>query len=282
MRSLIKEIFVDKEEYIIALINKHNLDQPLERLVKVVEARIKNPVNGLDGIPGIFLTTINDNFLACISDGDEKREVEYLIREIAMYLLVKYIQSSNSSKYDITRSLRFELKTACDYHGYNYHELNRVFPIEDLVSFAKDTSKSGDRDNLIVNPPTFYYDWIGNNYDLDTLSRDLKSQNIISGIRNFKGLFTHHTGEIVVRFNRDYLDFIIVLFDRLYKKGLLIPKGINGGKFHPLRLYAVDFEEKSLIEKDPKAIKYRIIKNKSHYKALSDKVERWIKDFKPN
>ena len=172
------------------------------------------------------------------------------------------------------------MRSACDYHGYDYTGLNRVFPIEDLVKFAKDTLNSSEENNLVVNPPVFWYDWNGVDYDLDTLSRDLKSQNIISGTKNFKELFKYHKGEMQVRFNRNNIDFIIVLFDSLYQKGLIIPKGINSGKFHPLKLYAVDFDEKPLLEKEPKAIKYRIVKNKANYSALSSKVEKWTKSYK--
>jgi len=197
-----------------------------------------------------------------------------------MHLLIKYIQSTNASKYEIAQSLRLELKSACDFHAYDYSELNKVFPIEDLVNFAKATSKSSEVNNLFVNPPVFYYEWNGFDHDLDALSRDMKSENIIQGIKNFKELFGPHNGEIQVKFNKLKFDFIIVLFDCLYHMGLLVPRGKNCGKFHPLQLYDDEFNNNFLIEKEPKQIKYRIKKRSGYYQDLLNKASRWTKEYR--
>ena len=257
MKSIIKELFVNKEQYVLNLLVKHSLNQPIQNLVKIINARIQRQhlkSIGLKGIPSSFLTIINYKYISKVQGKNEKEELEYLIAEITIYFLNKYIQSVKAPQSEIIHELKIELKSACELNNFDYKELNRAFPIETLVKFAKNSINKSEESNLLTKPPIYYYEWNGRyNYDLDDLVKNLETENHILDVRGFKKIFNKHSGDITILINRESLDFIIVLFDILGNKNkqLLIPQGRNCGKFHPLKIYAVDFEKKVLINNPP-------------------------------
>jgi len=285
VKNIIRELYVDKEQYVIYLLEKYGLDQPLQNLVNIINVRIhkKDLKNlGIKGIPSSFLTTINSRYLDKIKDTKEKEELEYLITEISIHLLNKYIQSIKAPQSEIIKDLHVELRTACELNDFDYKALNKIFPIETLVKFAKVSSNSSGKSNLLTKPTIFYYYWNGRyDYDLDDLVKNLKAEKHISDIRGFKKIFKEHSGNLAISISRSSLDFIIILFDILSDKSkqLIIPKGKNCGKFHPLKVYAVDFENKVLIKNEAKHIKYRIMKNKPYYLKLKGKAEKWTKNY---
>lgn len=262
------------------LILKYELEQPIQNLANFINNKIQKKQTGIKGLPSAFLTQINSGFLAKIQDSDEKRELEEILSNISTYLLEKYIQSINLPAASIVKDLQEELKTTCEINSFDYNALNKVFPIETLVKFAKLSSNTSEEVNLLTKPPVYYYDWNGiNQYDLDDLVKNLKSENHISNVWGFKKIFKKHSGDITISINKESLDFIIILFDTLVNNQLLIPRGKNCGKFHPLKLYAVDFDKKDLIENEPKYIKQRIMRNESYYLKLKGKSKKWIKDY---
>jgi hypothetical protein len=283
VKNIINDLYVDKKQHVFDLILKYELEQPIQNLVNFINNKIQKKQSGIKGLPSAFLTQINSGFLAKIQDSEEKRELEEILSNISTYLLEKYIQSINLPSASIVKDLQEELKTTCEINSFDYNALNKVFPIETLVKFAKLSSNTSEEVNLLTKPPIYYYEWNGGSpNNLDDLIKNLKSENHISNVWEFRRIFKEHTGDIRVLINKESLDFIIILFDTLVDKNkqLLIPRGKNCGKFHPLKLYAVDFDKKVLIENEPKHIKYRIMKNESYYLKLKGKAEKWIKDYK--
>ena len=241
MEELIKNLFVDKWEYSLNLICKYGLREILHNLISVIELKISKESynNGINGISSSFLTNLNTNYLSKITIKEEKEDIEYIIREISMHYLFKYIESVDDPKSIITKNLQEELKSTCELNGYDYYALNKIFPVDDFVKFANVNSNT----DLLNNPPVFYYDWKGLPHDFDDLKRNLKSSNCISSTAEFKKIFSKHNGDISISFNRDNIDFLIILFELLYERRLILPKGKNCGKFHPLNMYGVDFHE---------------------------------------
>ena len=176
----------------------------------------------------------------------------------------------------LNSDLEKEWDKSYELNNYDYDALNKRMPIESLVKFAKDSHNKSEENNLLSNLHNYYYQWNGRDSDLDYLIRNLKSENHILQVRNFKKIFSKHTGELTIKINRDSINFIFLLLKILHEKSLIIPKGNNTGVFYPLKLFAVDFDNKILIKGDAKYISYKLRKKSPENLLMQEKIHKWI------
>ena len=81
-------------------------------------------------------------------------------------------------------------------------------------------------------------------------------------------------------FANDVVHFLVVLFDELKRRKLIVPKGCNG-HFHPLRVYGIDFNGNFLITTEPKLIKAALKKDVEKLEILQNKANDWLTGIVP-
>jgi len=264
LEQILEFLFVNKTEA-FALVKKYDLESILQKGFEAVknyshDRSLKSCRIG--DISAFVLMGVN-NKLKVITDLNEKRKLELLLRDIANYLIGKTISTSTEGPENIIQEIKLSCKAACEFHDYNYEALLDTL---DLHKFEK----------LYPSSSAIYYDWNGSRQDLDELARNLKSDDCIQSVREFKFLFSPSvSNSFTVHISKEKLPFLLALFDELKFTGLITPKG-NKGHFHPLRVHGVDFDQKVLIQKDPKSIKFSNKKNTIKWTQLSQKAKNWI------
>lgn len=277
LKSIVKEIFVDQHDHILKFLTRYDLVEILNKLVDNVDEQIKDKIISSISISSIstsFLTNINAR-LSEIKNPEDKKELEYLLSDISIHLMKKMLNHSNLSPDEFLLGVEEALQTTCKLYGWDFNTLSRILRLELTTAVANKSVEVKSEKNPESNVQSYFYLWNVKLEKLDDLAADLKSENCIKNVRNFKMLFRPHKRPIKVSINRDSLSLIIVIFDILKRKGLITPKG-NKGHFMPIKTHCVDFEGKKLIEKQPKQYLASIKRNPDKYKKLKDKAENWI------
>lgn len=275
LKLIINEIYVNQQEETLALLTKYSANQILESTIEIIK---ENIVSG-DGNFEIKIGHIASNCLfgansklQLVNNNSEKKKLEYILSSISKHLLRKMFEENTGSNQKTLKNLHDSLKGTCQMHGYNFEELRNFlqFDLSELP-IIKSPVKLGK--NII-----YYYEWQGIPHELDRLVGKLRIKEYIPNVKHFKKLFKAHDGNIRVKINDGSLDFIIVLFDILSRKNkkLIIPRGERAKKFTPLKYYLVDHEEKLLIKKEPKHIKYTINKNVEKSNKLYKKAQKLV------
>jgi len=267
LENILDSVFVNKDEA-LALVKKYDLGQILQKGIAAVKNYSQDRTlksYRIGDISAFVLIEVNSK-LKLISDLSEKRKLELLLRDIANYLIGRTIGSSTEGPEYIIQEIKLSCKAACEFHDYDYETLLDTL---DLRKFEK----------LFPGSSAIHYDWNGSYQDLDELARNLKSDGCIQSVKEFKCLFDASiTHSFAVHFAKEKIPFLLALFDELKLTGLITPKG-NKGHFHPLRVHGVDFDQKVLIQKDPKSIKFSTKKNMAKWSQLTKKAENWVNAF---
>lgn len=257
--SAILQIAIDKTDYFIGIGEKEE------------ENRI---VTNIGGLASSFLSGINSK-LVHVTTADEKRKIELIVSDVAFELIKNILDNFSGDGRLLLNAIHESVRMTCDFNGYDFNI------IEQLIPFAKYIAMQPSSDNRMSSSPLVhvYYKWNSNKYNLNSLSETLKSKKIIKRVRDFHMLFESPRERFTICFNSAYHDELIVLFDMLYAKEHISPVGTKG-HFVPLKSYAVDLGNQSLIKKQPKTIKYTLKKNKRKWSELNSEVGKWIASFK--
>lgn len=224
-------------------------------------------------IASAFLSGINSK-LSSVLAADEKKNLELIISDIAFVLIKSILDNYEGDRTLVLSSIYDSLRTTCEFHNYDFEALHQAVPLRRCIEV-----QPGKTIKTVNSAARVYYRWNSNMYNLHTLSRDLKSRDVIKRTREFHKLFESPTADFTVSFNKNYHNELIVLFDTLFDKNHILPVG-RKGHFVPLQTYAVDFENNSLITKPPKTIKYTLKKNSTKWHELTEKVEKWLTGFR--
>jgi hypothetical protein len=268
LESIIDDLYQDKERS-IQLLKRHNLYDILENVIKDLNQTIeKKPFDAVrtPEIAATFLTAINSR-LSTIQDPDQKQHLELVLRDIGQDLMRKIVPVAKQPK-KVFNGIKSALQSAASINGYNFPALTKLLKMETLES------------ELVSDAAIYYYSWKGKNEDLDELAENLKADNLLQSVREFKRLFNKHNDpNLQVRFAKEGLEFLLALFDELKSRKLISPKG-NKGHFQPIRAYAVDFENNILIDKSPKTIKYIAQRDAENWSKLTLKAKNWTSGFR--
>lgn len=241
-----------------SLLIKYNLDNTITKAIDSINGKLNgNEFKELPKISGIILNDIN-GIISEIKNDDEKKKIEYLLSDIFQDYIKNISIQDNSDT--IINDIIENLKIACEYRGYDYNILTQVLGLE-KTNVLKPKSKIKKT----------YYDWLGNEVELDEITRDLADKKIIYSIKEFKKLFKPVTDSFYVKFNKEFKDEIIVFFQLLKEKKLIKPKGTSG-HFAPLTQYSVDNENVFLIKKAINKEHERIKKNDVRHNEIRKKL----------
>lgn len=274
--EILNEIYADKEKAIV-LFQKYDLESVIKKAIDLVKSKTSidspKPVR-IGGLPAIMLHGVNSR-LKDIFDENEKREVEILVSDIAFFLLNHLLQKAKGNRAELLNEVKESLKDACATYNYKYEQLMLLFNLDKFTKIVSTIEDSPSIQQTSRNQ--IHYEWLCKNYDLDELARELKSENIIKSVKEFKSLFDVQP-QPSVHFNAQKLDYVIVLFDLLKERKFISVKG-NRGHLHPIKIHGVDFDNKVLIKNNPKSINYSIKKNPERWSKIRGICGRWIEGF---
>lgn len=260
---ILNDIFYNGTKEAIKKLKKHNLYEILQKaLIFYTNSIDENKINKLNVEFTKLIIEINTK-LKKLSHSEEKEHIKYLFSNIGEHLISNLWEKKLINQKDLIQLNEF-LKQIFDIHDYDFKDLSK------RISFLNKYSQLSNDNQIHHNR---YYEWNGKINCLDYISKNLKSEKLISSIKDFKKLFTDEP--ILTRFDRNNNEFIVVLFDTLYEEKLIKPKKTKG-HLAPLKAHAVDFDEKVLFTKEMKHIKYTIKKNESKYSKLRNKAKKWI------
>lgn len=283
--EIINRIFANRKSEVFETLKKYGLEKFMASFYAKILALKKDDLNSerktLSSLSSSLLTRIN-SVLETVESLDEKKELEYIISEIATEFIFQIIQIDGISKREVLSEIKDSLTITCEINNWDQKALFRIIKIDLMHSLtvkASNTLTISNKQNF--KDKTCYYTWLerkGKSYSLDDFSYDIKGikgDKLIKSVTAFKKLFSDHDGNIRVKMNGEQLEFIIILFDQLNEFDFI---SINGkkGHFHPLKKYCIDFEEKELIKVEPKRIKERIQRNKVKYQILLDKANKLL------
>lgn len=254
-----------KNTYINTILEKNELIEILQKQVLYFNMYIKD-----DSMSDFNTTSITD--LQVIKSKlnilENKKDIEflkYLCSSIGNYLIHKLLNQNRICATDL-KSLNEALKNVSELRDYAIEARLQLNRNADLIE-TKDT-----KEPCICA----YYEWLQNDYFLDEISSNLRSEKIIRSVKDFKKLFTKNP--VQVAFDVESKEFIIVLFDLLYQKNIIKPK-IRKGHFVPLKEFSVDLDNKVLFKRDMKQVKYSVKKNTEKYHKIEAKAMKWIGSY---
>lgn len=260
LKSKLSQKYENADE-IYELLKKFNLDKVALTAIQQIDSKINNnKVDDLPKISGIILNDINV-VISTVKDPDDKRKLEYFLSDLFQDYISQISKQPNSLR--LIKEIIENIRTACEYRGYNYTELER------LLSLEKQT--------VVVRKVTneLYYEWQREEQELDEIAKDLADKKYIYSVKEFRKLFK--SDPTYVRFNKTYKDEVIVFFQILKEKKLIIPRGKgNSGHFTAFVKYAMDNENNFFIQNKINKEHERIKKNSSRHLQLKEKVEKII------
>lgn len=230
--------------------------------------------NNIGALASSFLTGVNSK-LSLVPVSDEKAKIELIISDVAFELIKSVLDNYRGDRRLLLSAINYSLQTTCEFNGYDFNALSHIMPLKKYIELQPDRSQL----KIIYKGDCIYYKWNSGAYNLSDLCSELKARNVIKSTKEFYKLFESPKEDFIISFNREYHDELIVLFDILYHKKHILPVG-NKGHFLPLQRYAVDFENKSLLKKEAKTLKYTLKKNKVKWQELNEKVYKWIAGFR--
>lgn len=246
---------------IYELLKQYKLEKILTNATIQIDNKLKN--NKIDDLPHFSSLILNDinTIISKVNEQEVKRKLEYFLSDLFQDYFSEISNKQNANK--ILKEIIENIKTACEYKGYNYYELEKLLSLE--------------RQTIVVKKATngLYYEWLKLYHELDEIAKDLLDKKYIYSVKEFKKLFT--PDPIFVRFNKNYKDELILFFHILKEEKLIRPRGKNNsGHFSAFVNYALDNEKNFLIEKKINKEHERLKKNNSKYQLLKEKVKNII------
>lgn len=262
IESILNDVFFDGTEKAISDLKQYELFDITQKQIDYFNESIQNKkVSNLDLIYTLFAQQINSKLIN-INDSEVKERLKYLLSEIGNFLIDKLITENLVFKDDLI-GLEEALKDAYNLLGYDFQDLKKRTQFSRIASMIENQKK-----NITV-----YYEWMKYKILFEDILQNLKSENIIKSIKDFRKLFTPNP--VSVNINSDFSEFIIVLFDTLHEKKIIKSRG-RKGHFTPLKNYSIDFDNNILFKKEMKHVKDAIKKNPLKHEQLKKKAEKWI------
>lgn len=264
VKEILDEVFFDGVDESIALLKEYELyDAVEEHLGFLKEKKEEEIKKNFETITLLFIQTVNSK-LHKIKDDEPRLELKYILTEIG-----NYIVDSIPFKNKELKSLREALISLSELKGYDYKDIESRLQISRLI---RNSERSPVNTSNFDKEP--YYEWLKEDYKIDEISNNLRSEGVIKSVKSFKKIFTPEPIEFQA--NSEKKDFLFVLFDTLYDEKIIRPK-VKKGKFLALQRFGVDLHNEILYKKESKYIKQEIKKNKERHEKLREKVEKWIK-----
>ncbi|MFN8208953.1 MAG: hypothetical protein U0T82_16325 [Bacteroidales bacterium] len=262
IEKIISDKYANANE-LISLIQEFKLIDIINNAIEQVSIKfINGQIEDLPRLSGIILNDIN-SYLCRIKDMGKKKKIEYLLSDVFQDFLYEIEKHPNAKI--LVNEIQLNMKEACEYSGYNY----------DIISTYLNLQK-----HQILLPKSIqkdiYYNWNGNDKDLDELAKDLKDMRIINSVKEFKRMFKPIQGHLSVHFNIERYKELLILFQILKEFRLITPKGTSG-HFAPLVQYAVDNDGDFLIKKSANKEHEKLKRNKAEYKQLWHKLEEIVR-----
>lgn len=260
LRTRLSKKYENSDE-IYELLKKFNLEKVVLNAIQQIDNKlINNKIDDLPKISGIILNDINA-LISNVKNQDDKIKLEYFLSDLFQDYILQISKNPNSQR--IISEIIESIRTACEYRGYNYTELERLLALEKQTIVVKKFTND------------FYYEWQSKEQELDEIAKDLVDKKFCYSVKEFKKLFTLEPS--YVRFNRKFKDEIILFFQILKEKKLIIPRGKgNSGHFTAFVKYAMDNENKFFIQNKINKEHERIKKNPSKHLEMREKVEKII------
>ncbi|MBT1697141.1 hypothetical protein KK083_09665 [Fulvivirgaceae bacterium PWU4] len=270
IEGIMSKLFYNDEKP-IQLLRKHNLEELFNNSIQVIKLEVeKRPIDfgKFRDIASSVLVSVNSK-LREITDPYEKGYLELILKEVADYLLSKITSAAGNSGKLIIEIIS-ALETTSLLNGYNFEALIALLQL----------NRKGSKYLASRLDGSFYYQWNGNDNDLNELIQTLKAEGWIANTRDFKKLFTNHGDQnLRIAFSPGKIYELLALFDELKSNGLITPRGCKG-HFYPLRRYLVDLENNFLFENDPKTAKMIAKRNRSKWEKMTNTAKSWISGFK--
>lgn len=270
IKSIISSVFTNRIDETSNLLHKHDLVLIIEKYYEcIVEDRIS--LDKIESAAAMFLTELNRK----ISTAETKNKMilEYVVADLTKFMFSKWILESQINKQLAIDRIFSGLEMSCRLNNWNFEEVKRFFNIE-MNHAVKVESIS------INNHPTnYYYTWCSSVRNLGDLASCLYDRKAIQRKNLLHDLFDEPNSHKNLTIEPSRLDVILVLFDELYNRKLIIPRGYKAKKFTPLKMRLMDLEGNYLLKNDPKRYFYRTKKNKAEYLKIQRVVKNWIDNY---
>jgi len=267
IESILNEIFFNGTDETISMLKAYELYEITQKKITFFNDCIDKPiVDNLSVVYISFIQSINTK-LNAIKNTEDKEHLKYILSNIGNHLIDELLKNKKINIGDL-KKLEESLKEVYNILGYDFEDFQNRTQFTRILSLLESQS-----DIKTEESPKIYYEWNGGINHFDEVSRNLKSENSIQSIKDFKKLFS--PSPVKVNFNKENSDFITILFDALYENKIIKPK-VKRGHLAPLKSHAVDFENNVLFNKSMKQTKYTIKKNTAKYDVLRSKAEKWM------
>ena len=283
--DLIDKLFLDRKQYVLDLLKKHELNKSLLNSLLAINKKdnlekLKN-TSYLSSLSSTFLTKVN-SIIEKIQDVDEKREVEYVVGEVSKGILKELVLNTDQPANSTLENLLIALETTCELNEWDFERLKQEINLDLLYVVSTKNNHFGSRKQKSAGRKDEYYQWNGDKDDLENLITNLKDQKIIKSIPSMRSWFTNEQKCQQVQIDNSRIEFVLILFDELYNRGLITPKGYRAKKFTYIESYGVDFDNNVLLKSNQKHIVYRIKQNEQKYTQLRLQVSKWLDYIKPS
>ena len=252
-------------EELASLLSKFQLYPLILQAITIIERKIA--VNALADVPklvGVIFYDINTAFLK-IEDRSNKKRIEYLLTDLLEAYLECIFKHNNSLA--VIQDIAEHIRIVCEYLGYDFQKLSISIYFEKYTVLSPSVSSG----------KCLYYEWLGETEALDDIAKDLYDQKYIYSVKEFKRMFKPIKGDLKVRFNREKLDEVIILFQSLKELALIKSRGKNNsGHFAPFIAYAVDNENLVFIKNAINKEHERIKKNSELYIKRKNNIKKAI------
>ncbi|MDE1206018.1 hypothetical protein [Tenacibaculum larymnensis] len=264
VKEILNEVFFNGIDESIELLKEYDFYDIIEQHLLFLKNKKEDEVKkNFETVTLLFIETVNSK-LSQINDDKLRLDLKYILTEIGNYII-----DSVSFENEELKSLRDALISLSEIKGYDYKDIESRLQISRLI---RNSEKNSINTSRIEKQP--YYEWLIEDYKMDEISNNLKSEGVIRSVKSFKKIFTPEP--IQFQADSEKGDFLFILFDILYDEKVIRPK-VKRGKFLALQRFGVDLHNEILYKKESKYIKQEIKKNKERHEKLREKVEKWIR-----
>lgn len=250
---------------LMGIIRKYDVELFLNNVFQLIETFTdQKSEKELVALANTILTKLND-ILHTIDDKEERKLIKYAVTDI---FKADIINVSKNLSENFVPALIDTLKTSSFLLNNNYKEL------ESLLGLKRYEILKSKRFHSVDAP---YYDWLGKEYELDEMIKDLKDKKIISSVKDFKKLFKESESSFFV-VNKEKINDLVIIFSILKDLELIQPK-IKSGYFTPLVQYGLDNDNNLLFTKPPNKIHYALKQKGRWYDEIRENYKFWIKSI---
>lgn len=244
--SLLRRCFTpDEKEFVDNFVRKHNLSSFIEETLKEVEniAELSNkeiPVD-LDEIKTISYHTLKtfNTAISSIQEQNEKEQIKSLLSKFGNLLQMEISQRTSLNYPEVSKSIIDGLTQAVHAEKYNESDFKQHFPSSDIDIREKE---------VIVELGTKrkeYLIWDEKKASLDECAQLIVNDYFyFKSANEFKSLFNDPYGNSILKCEEGKINYLILLFEKLWDNDIIILKGGNGFWLH-LEQRLVDFRKKS-------------------------------------